>query len=161
MSAGKAWTRVGRLNGSDAARMARPVYLCAACRTWHQDMVGGKLVKPLECKFCHRTEFDRFDSEGEAHAWAKLHLRQRAGEIRNLQRQVPFDLLTVGKQGLACVWAKSVLDFTFEENQNGEWIKVRADYKPAAGISPDAALKFRCLEAMELPVRIITSKGDV
>lgn len=159
----KAWRRIGRLNGSDAGRMAKPVWLCANCRCWHNDRdANGKLIKPLHCQFCKLTEFDYFPSTGEAQAWCALHLRQRAGEIRNLRRQVAFDLLTVGKQGLSCVWAQAVLDFTFEEKSTvGDWETVACDYKAASGMAPEAALKFRCLEAQGIPVRIITAKGEV
>lgn len=161
--AGGAWRRMGRVNGSDAGRKAKPVWLCAHCLCWHDDRdLKGKLVKPLECKFCHRIDFDYFHSSGEAQAWALLHRRQRAGEVRNLRRQVKRDLLTVGRQGLACKWGEIILDFDFEERQrDGEWIAVSADYKPSEGMSPDAALKIRCLEAMGTSVRIITAKGDV
>src|ERR1700755_3424479 len=34
----------------------------------------------------------RFDSKKEAHAWAELKLREKAGEIHDLQRQVSFPL---------------------------------------------------------------------
>lgn len=155
---------MGRLNGSDAARQARPVWLCSVCRCWHdgRDRDTGKLIKPLRCKFCGRTEFDYFHSEGEASAWGTLHLRMKAGELRNLRRQVPFDLMTIGREGIACKWAQIVIDFTFEEEQNdGQWLPIVCDYKPSEGMSPDAALKIRCLEAMGTPVRIITKDGEV
>src|ERR1700740_1213981 len=35
---------------------------------------------------------ERFDSKREAQLWAELILRQKAGEIFDLQRQVPFPL---------------------------------------------------------------------
>jgi hypothetical protein len=153
---------MGRVNGSDAGRKAKPVWLCANCRMWHRDYdAKGKLIKPFDCKFCHQTEFDYFHSSGEAQAWCSLHLRARAGEVRNLRRQIKRDLMTVGKQGLACKWGEIILDFDFEELQGDDWLPVAADYKPADGMSPDAALKIRCLEAMGTPVRIITSKGEV
>lgn len=159
---GGSWKRTGRVNYGSGPK-AKPVYLCAVCLCWHDriDLKTGKLVRPLECMFCGRTEFDRFDSSGEAQAWALLHRRQKAGEVRALRRQVPFDLLTVGRQGLACKWAEIVLDFAFEEKQGGEWVSVYCDFKPAQGMSPDSALKIRCLEAMGYPVRIVTSKGEV
>jgi len=158
----KAWNRIGRLSGSDAGKSARPVYLCASCRCWHTDTDSkGKLIKPLQCKFCERFEFDRFDSSGEAQTWCKLWLRVKAGEIRKLERQIKIDLLTVGREGLARVWASAVLDFSFEELRSGEWFPVVADHKPSAGMSPDAALKFRCLEAMGRPVRILTELGEI
>lgn len=160
---GGAWKRTGRLNGSDAGRMAKPVWLCQNCRCWHQDRDGaGKLIKPGQCKFCGRMEFDYFHSSGEASAWGMLHLRQRAGLIRNLDRQVALALMTVGKNGLACKWGELVADFTFEELQSdGTWMPVAADFKPTEGMSPDAALKIRCLEAQGTVVRIMTKDGDV
>lgn len=157
-----AWRRIGRLNGSDAGRMAKPVWVCAECRCWHTDRDGkGKLIKPLQCSFCGRVDFDYFHSSGEAQTWAKLHLRQKAGLIRNLRRQVKKDLLTVGRNGLARIWGYADIDFAYDELRDGEWLPVLADHKPSAGMSPDASLKFRCLEAMGFPVRILTENGEV
>lgn len=157
-----AWRRIGRLNGSDAGAKAKPVYLCAACRCWHNDRdAKGKLVKPMQCKFCGRFEFDYFMSSGEAQTWCKLHLRQKAGLIRNLRRQVRKELLTVGKNGLACVWGHADIDFGYDELVGEDWLPVLADHKPAQGASPDAVLKFRCLESMGFPIRIITPDGEV
>ena len=39
---------------------------------------------------------ERFDSKREAQYWAELKLREKAGEIVNLQRQVKFDLCCRG-----------------------------------------------------------------
>lgn len=159
---GEAWKRTGRLNGSDAAKMAKPVWLCSECRCWHEDYDRhGKLLKPTWCKFCGRPNFDYFHSSGEAKAWAALHLRQRAGEIRNLRRQVPFDLYTVDPDNTIVVWARAELDFTFDELSDGEWFPIVCDFKPVEGISPDASLKFRCLEKQGTPVRLITENGEV
>lgn len=160
---GGSWKRMKRVNGSDAGRMAKPVWLCSHCRCWHDDRgLDGKLIKPAQCKFCGRMQFDYFHSSGEASAWGMLHQRASAKEIRNLQRQVPFDLMTVGRNGLACKWAELVADFTYDEKQpDGEWLPVVADFKPTEGMSPDAALKIRCLEAMGTSVRIITRDGEV
>lgn len=158
----KAWRRISRLNGSDAGKMAKPVWLCAACRCWHSDRdAAGKLIKPMQCQFCGRFEFDYFHSSGEAQTWCKLHLRQKAGLIRNLRRQVKKDLLTVGKNGLACVWGYADIDFAFEELQGDHWVDVLMDHKPSAGASPDSVLKFRCLEAQGTPVRLTTENGEI
>ena len=45
-----------------------------------------------------RTQIDGlwFDSAGEARRWSSLRLLERAGKIRNLQRQVIFDLCVNG-----------------------------------------------------------------
>lgn len=159
---GGAWRRTGRLNGSDAGRKAKAVWLCSACRCWHDDRdEKGKLIKPLWCKFCQRPDFDYFHSSGEAKCWAALHQRARAGELRDLKRQVPFDLMTISANGLPRKWGETILDFAFDELRAGEWVPVVADFKPSEGMSPDAALKLRCLEAQGVPVRIITDKGEV
>jgi hypothetical protein len=159
----QSWRRMGRVNGSDAGRMAKPVWLCSNCRCWHDDRDPrtGKLIKPTWCKFCKRPDFDYFHSSGEATCWCNLHLSQKAGEIRNLQRQVTFDLMTIGREGLPTKWAEIIVDYTFDEIRGGEWFPVVADFKPSEGMSPDAALKIRCLEKQGTPVRILTKNGEV
>lgn len=55
----------------------------------------------------------KFDSRHEAERYAELKLLQRAGKIRNLRCQVPFEL--VPKQdGERAV--KYIADFVYEEN---------------------------------------------
>ena len=64
-----------------------------------------------------RVEVDgqMFDSKREAAAWMRLRAREQAGEIRNLRRQVPFDLMCPCKDGEAmyAVVARYVSDFTY------------------------------------------------
>lgn len=147
----QAWNRMGRVNGSDAAKMARKVYVCEGCDLWHYD------TKPPQCLSCGRMDFYRFDSIGEAKRWAKLQLLQRAGLISDLRRQVPFPLMTVGREGLTVKWAEYVADFVYLE----DGVRVIGDHKPSAGMSPDAALKLRCMAAMGTPVTVFTDKGEV
>jgi hypothetical protein len=147
---GGAWKRFGRLDGSRAGALARKVYRCVGCGEWHYDK------KPAQCR-CGRMDFDRFDSIGEAKRYASLELLQRAGEISNLRRQVPLDLLTVGREGLAVKWGQFVVDAAYVEK--GE--QVFEDHKPDSGASPDSVLKLRCLEAQGITVRIHTSKGII
>lgn len=151
MKAKRTWQRIGRMNGSDAGRMARKVYICRGCRTWHYDK------KPGQCLGCGRMDFDRYDSIGEAKRYAALELLQRAGEISDLRRQVPLDLLTVGRNGLAVKWGQFIVDAAYVE----QGVQVWEDFKPAAGMSPDAALKIRCLEAQGIAIRLHTEKGTV
>lgn len=59
-----------------------------------------------------------FDSKAEAADWAVLQLRERAGEIRNVRRQVPFELQPAfrdseGKRHRAIT---HVVDFVYEES---------------------------------------------
>ena len=150
---GAGWNRTGRLNGSDAGKMARKVYRCAGCGLWHYD------TKPGQCQSCGRMDYDRFDSIGEAKWFAKLELLQRVGEISDLRRQVVFPLMTVGREGLPVKWGEYIADATWTEVATGE--KVVGDYKPNAGASPDSVLKFRCLAAAVTKVTIFNSNGAV
>ena len=62
-----------------------------------------------------KTIFDgiKFDSKRESERYAELKLLQRSGQIRNIRRQVPFEL--VPKQdGERSV--KYIADFVYEEN---------------------------------------------
>ena len=102
-------------------------------------------------------DFETFDSMGEFKKYASLEMLQRAGEISDLRRQVVYPLMTIGRDGLAVQWSKLVIDYVYVEK--GE--TVVADWKPADGMSPDAALKIRCLEASGIKVTIFTSKGQI
>lgn len=149
---GGAWKRTGRLSGADAGRRAVRVYICDKCGVWHE----GK--KPAECIQCGvLAVFSAFDSKGEAQHWATLQQRQRAGRIEDLRRQVPLDLLTIGPKGLPVKWSKMIVDYAFIEDGRQHYF----DWKPVAGLGPDAALKLRCLEAQGIVVQLVTSKGEV
>jgi hypothetical protein len=138
-----AWRKFGRINGSDLGRMAIKVFICQSCGAWFE----GKA--PAQCD-CGRLAFDRFDSKTEAKRWAQLRLLERAGHISELRRQVPFPLLTVGREGLAVKFATYVADFVYVENGQ----RITEDSKAKAGISPESALKLRCMEAAGYPVRL-------
>lgn len=66
----------------------------------------------------------RFDSKAEAEDWGRLRLAERAGRVRNLRRQVPYDLL-VSETRIGRI----VLDFVFEEERDGRWVTIYADRK--------------------------------
>lgn len=59
-----------------------------------------------------RTEVDgvTFDSKAEAARWQQLQLLQRAGEIRNLQRQVSYPIVVNGVK--VCIYRA---DFVYED----------------------------------------------
>ena len=67
-----------------------------------------------------------FDSRREARRWAELQLMQRAGEIRELQRQVPFVLIPTQRDELTGkVLEKEtryVADFTYRDNKTHKLI---------------------------------------
>lgn len=86
-----------------------------------------------------RTELDgfKFDSKGEARRYAGLVLLQRCGQIRNLRRQVPYQLLpSVRLAGAARATPalRYVADFVYEEKRQGAagaevWTEVIEDVK--------------------------------
>jgi hypothetical protein len=76
------------------------------------------------------VEGQKFDSAKEADCYLNLLLRLRAGEIRGLACQVPFDLLAPDPHGGAVVVATYVADFVFEEQIAPDlWRKVVMDAK--------------------------------
>lgn len=54
-----------------------------------------------------------FHSKREASAWSYLKIRERAGEIRDLKRQVPFKLCAYGKNGEPVYCTTYVADFQY------------------------------------------------
>ena len=71
----------------------------------------------------------RFDSKKEARRYATLMLLEKADAIRDLQRQVKFELIPKQEGERACYYKA---DFTYYElNQNGEWEYVVEDSKGA------------------------------
>ncbi len=57
----------------------------------------------------------KFDSKREAEYWMLLRLRERAGEIRNLERQIKIPLVCPCKDGTEAVVAHYVADFTYTD----------------------------------------------
>ncbi len=100
---------------------------------------------------------EKFDSGREATYWQGLLARVQAGEVRNLQRQVPFDLMcpkllgTHGLHGENLVVALYIADFVFDERQDvredDDWIQVVADAKGHR--TQMYALKKKWLELQE------------
>lgn len=71
-----------------------------------------------------KTELDGivFDSKKEATRWAELKLLQRAGEIYDLRRQVPFAVIPAQKDANGKTIereAKYIADFTYRDSKTG------------------------------------------
>lgn len=104
--------------------------------------------------------FFTFDSRAEANRYASLRIREKRGEITNLRRQVPFDLLacdtSTGKI-LAKRVGKYISDFVYEvlpfEDKSDGYLVIE-DVKPRNLIDPLAAWKHRHMEAQGNPVTI-------
>jgi hypothetical protein len=100
-----------------------------------------------------RVEVDglKFDSKGEAAQWQTLKLRERAGEIHSLERQVRYPLSCGGK--LICHY---IADFTYSEQ--GKLVVL--DFKSEATMTDAFRLKAKLFEAnYGFPITIMTKKG--
>jgi len=112
-------------------------------KSWHQNVKKAPKLA--------RTDVDGtvFDSKGELHRWKKLQLWQMAGEIRNLRRQVPFDLILPDGTPVQTATGKTMqytADFVYEQKQTHKtnpdinpdltyekWIEVVEDFKGFVG----------------------------
>lgn len=65
-----------------------------------------------------------FDSKKEARRYGELKLLQQRGEIRELRRQVSYDLEV--NRVLVC---RYVADFVYQEKVGGDWREVTEDAK--------------------------------
>lgn len=105
-----------------------------------------------------RTVIDgeRFDSKLEARVWAGLKLREAAGDIKGLRRQVRFSLFALGGEHLGTYKA----DFVWlEPGKLQAWDKIVADAKSAHTRKLPAWQKVKKLmmachgiEVLELPL---------
>lgn len=66
----------------------------------------------------------KFASKREAKRWVDLKILESKEFIRNLKRQVPFDLRVNNK--LVC---RYIADFTYEEYKGGIWVPIVDDAK--------------------------------
>ena len=97
------------------------------------------------------TAHGLFDSKGEAAWYHGLVLREMAGEISKLRRQVTFPIV-INKFRVCDV----VLDAVWEEGGVAQY----ADFKGV--VTPEARLKFKLFEAKHFSrVRVFTAKGEI
>lgn len=73
----------------------------------------------------------RFDSRKEADRWMQLRLMERAGEIKDLKRQVRVEIVPK-TDGFLGVWY--IADFVYWDNRTGEevWEDVKGYKRSAA-----------------------------
>lgn len=82
-----------------------------------------------------------FDSKGEADRWCELVLLQKAGIVKNLERQVPFELQpSFRKRGKTYRAINYIADFVYERDN----IKVVEDLKGFR--TKEFALKLKLFE---------------
>ncbi len=87
---------------------------------------------------------ERFDSKKEAAYWMELKLRQMAGEIGNLQRQVEFPLYCPGEFHTWVQVASYIADFCYDDAATGQ--RVVIDVKGQKKRACPYPLKKRWLE---------------
>jgi hypothetical protein len=146
---GGGWKGFGRSTDQTFAKHAIAVHICRGCGLWTTG------AKPSACSICGRMDFDDFPSKGEAKAWARLLQREKIGEIAELERQVRIPLLTVHhRTGKPVEWAVYVADFKWLDVASGD--RVLAECKPGGRMTYESALKIRCVEAMGIPVTMLT-----
>lgn len=101
-----------------------------------------------------KVEYDgmKFDSKKELRCWRELKLMEKAGEIRDLERQVPFLLIVNGK-----TIGKFTADFVWQERcaRDYSWVKVVADAKsPPTRKETAYRLRKKIFEAQYAPLVI-------
>ena len=94
----------------------------------------------------------RFDSLKEARRWGELRLMEKAGEIRNLRRQVKIPLIGQAaplktRTGRAM---KMTVDFAYEDSRLG-WAEVLEDSKGTP--TRDYEVRRAVVQAMGLEIK--------
>jgi len=147
-------TRPRKASGAQIGARTKRVWVCAKCGLQHVE------IKPERCLSCKTTDLLSFDSQGEANHWAELKLREKIGEIYELQHHVTFYLdaccWTV-EDGVGCWRPQRVgayeADFTFREGSPANRLTVQ-DYK-AGAMTELAEWKLRHMAAQGMPVEIV------
>lgn len=89
-----------------------------------------------------------FDSGLEARRYTELELLQKAGRIRNLQRQVPFDLIVNGEH--ICTYIADAVYETmlYRDTCAEQWVRHVEDTKsPPTRRKPEYRLKAKLMKA--------------
>lgn len=89
-----------------------------------------------------------FDSRKEARRWAELKLLERAGKIRDLERQVPFELIPSQKDEHGRVIerpVKYVADFVYIADEHHGWKTVVEDVKSEATRTKEYVIKRKLM----------------
>ena len=138
-----------KVSGAVAGNVRVKVYQCRNC-----GMMQPPGRKPVECMDCGHFRFTVHDSTGEAKRWASLCVLEKAGRIKDLRRQVRFDLMAARVLEGRTVTAKVgqyIADFVYVDlDAGGE--EVIEDYK--GNITDLAAWKIRHMEAMGFKVKL-------
>lgn len=132
-----------RLSASHIVGNRRVVWTCRGCETVYD-------TKPVDCRECGRLDFVRWDSSAEQKRWAQLRLMEISDVIRDLRRQVTFDLFACGPNSERVRVGRYIADFTYVENGR----LIIEDVKGGA-ITDLSAWKIRHMEAQGKPVKLV------
>ena len=136
-----------QVSGAKIGARSIKVRVCTGCGCQHQPG-----TRPQSCLSCGGLAFTTFDSVGESGRWATLVLKEKAGLISDLDRQIRFTLWAARDCGGRTVQSKVavyVADFTYIENGKD----IIEDYKSNV-IDPVAVLKLKFMAAMGKPVKL-------
>lgn len=89
-----------------------------------------------------------FDSAKEYRRWQELKLLQRAGEIHDLQRQVPFVLIPAQRDEKGKLIEREVryiADFAYIGNDGNGWERIIEDTKSRATKTKDYIIKRKLM----------------
>jgi hypothetical protein len=126
-----------RLTAEDIARKN-----AASRAAWGNGLVSPEHIaqrqrepgKPARTKYRSVStvvDGERFDSKLEEGIWQDLKLREKAGEIRNLRRQVRFSLFMNGGEHFGIYTADFVYEIFLDRGVLGRWHRYVADAKSA------------------------------
>lgn len=145
-----------RFHGNHVGAITQAVHVCDKCGAWQTDYRGRPLVRPdFFCmdRNCNGTQFTRFDSMTEAKAWAQLLLREAAGEIDEIERQVNYPLhAPTPDGGKALVWSYRA-DFRYRDRATG--LRIVIDVKGSADTHISAAKRKHCEFEYGITIRIM------
>ena len=111
--------------------------------SWHQNFKRSSKAS--------RTTIDGivFDSKSEMNRWFELKMLEKAGKVRNLERQVRYELVLpdgdpiLTKTGRVAIYTP---DFVYQENIGDEWVDIVEDHK---GYTEDGSqLRISVFEAI-------------
>jgi len=146
---GRRWSRASapfatRLEG---ANRSRKVWVCPACRRWHNPErrgEGKRPGRPVACRGCGEKQLLFFDSTGEAQHFMRLWLLQDHDRVRGLKHHPRFALVCPARAGGLHVVGHYEADVEYEERDRaGEWQHFVEDFKPKSEEAQDPLFKWK------------------
>ena len=103
----------------------------------------------------------KFMSKREAGHYSRLKMQERAGEVRNIRRQVPFILQDkFSRHGTIIQPIKYLCDFLVDEKMDGVWREVVIDVKASKSFADPVYLIKRKMFFYKYPELIFREIYD-